>query len=190
MLFYPADPERLRRGTVVIRASADPAAMAPAIRRLVAEVDPDQPIQSLETGTEALLETNADPRFLAVIMGALAGAALFLAAIGIYGLVSFSVAQRRREIGVRIALGAWSARVMLDVVRAGLALGAAGIAIGLTVTVVVGGHVSELLYQTSPLDPVILALAAVTLLASCAFALVGPARRAAAADPAEALRAE
>lgn len=164
--------------------------MAPAVRGAVAEVDPDQPIGRLETGTEALRETIADPRLLATITAALAGSALFLAVVGIYGLLSFSVAQRRREIGVRIALGAWTRRVMLDVVRSGLLLAGLGIAIGLVVTALVARFLSGLLYETTPLDPVVLGTAALALLASCAVALIGPARRAATADPAEALRAE
>jgi putative ABC transport system permease protein len=189
-LFYPAGQEDLRAGMVAIRGSGDPKALAPAVRQLVAEVDPDQPIRSLRTGGEAILETVADPRLLAVIMTFLAGAAMLLAAVGVYGLVSFNVAQQRREIGVRVALGARAGRVMLEVLRSGLLLGLLGIGIGVGVTAFASRLLSSLLYQTPPFDPAVIALAAVTLLASCAVALIAPARRAAAADPAEALRAE
>lgn len=189
-LFYPASHEDLRSGMVVIRSSTDPRTLVPAVRELVADVDPDQPIGDLQTGAEAIRDTVADPRLLAVIMAFLAGAAVLLAAVGIYGLVSFNVAQRRREIGVRVALGAWSGRVMGEVLRSGLILGLLGIGIGVSATALATRLLSGLLFQTPPFDPAVVTLASVTLLASCAAALIGPARRAAAADPAEALRAE
>lgn len=190
LMFYPADAAQLRSGKVLIRTAGKPEALMAAVREAVRSVDPDQPIRSLETGRQALGDTVADPRLLVVIMGVFAAVAVTLAAVGVYGLVSFTVAQRSREIGLRMALGARGWRVVGEVVAGGLGLGALGVAVGLAGAGALSRLVASLLFGTSPLDPLALAGAAVVLLACCAAALVLPARRAAAVDPAETLRAE
>lgn len=190
LLFYPASQEDLRNRTVLLRATGDPERLAPAVRAVVRELDPGQPIRSLETGRQALTETVADPRLFLLVMVALAAAALTLAVIGVYGLVSFTVEQGRREIGIRVALGARAREIVVAILRRGLVLGSLGIMIGLVATIVLGRFVAAILYDTSPLDPMALVLASFVLLASCAGALLRPAARAAATDPAEVLRAE
>jgi len=190
MMFHPTEPEALRSGVVVIRTEGDPARLAPAVRALIREMDPEQPIASLQTGREALGEATADPRFLLVMVTAFATVAVVLAAIGVYGLVSFDVARRTREIGVRMALGARSARVVTDVVQSGLALALLGLSLGLGAATLLARLVSSLLFGVSPLDPAALGLAAAVLLGACGVALVLPARRAARVDPSEAIRAD
>jgi len=190
MIFYPAERDALRSGAIVIRTEGDPAGLAPAVRTLVRELDPEQPIATLQTGREALGEATADPRFLLVMVTAFATVALLLAAVGICGFVSFGVARRRREIGVRMALGARSVRVVAEVVRSGLALALLGLAFGLGAALLLARLVSSLLFGISPFDPAALAVAASALLVVCAGALIVPAQRAARVDPAEAFRVE
>jgi ABC-type antimicrobial peptide transport system permease subunit len=189
LLFMAAGPEELRNGRIVIRAS-EPGALIPAVRALVRSMDPAQPIRSLQTGRQAFGETVANPRFLLVILATFALVAVSLAGIGVYGLVSFVVAQRKREIGVRMALGARAGRVVAEVVGWGLALGCLGVVIGLGGAALLSRFVSALLFQVSPTDPAALLAASAVLMAACAAALLAPARRAAAVDPAEALRSE
>jgi ABC-type antimicrobial peptide transport system permease subunit len=190
MLFYPADRGELRSATVVLRTSGDPQASIPAVRRVVRAIDPDQPISSLETGRQALGETVADPRLLYVVMVALALVALTLGVVGVYGLVSFMVEQGRREIGIRMALGARARSVAIGVLRSGLTLGAVGVTIGLVATAAAGRFVAALLFGTAPLDAGALVTAAAVLMLACAAALVRPALQAAATDPARMLRSE
>lgn len=189
-LFRINTPDRLHSAAIWVRTADDPAAVMPAARRIVRELDPDRPIASLETGRAVLGETVANPRFVAVVTTFFAVVAVSLAAVGVYGLLSFAVTQRRREIGVRMALGATRTTVVTGVVGPGLMLGAAGVAIGLAGAMVLSRLVSALLFRTSPLDPWALGVSAAALLVACAVALIGPARRAASIDPAEALRAE
>jgi putative ABC transport system permease protein len=190
MLFYPAGDDALRSATVMIRTTGDPRGLQSSVRALVRELDPDQPISSLRTARQAFGETIADPRFMLVIMIAFAAVAVALAAIGVYGLVSFTVAQRTREIGVRRALGADGRRVVTEVVGWGFLLGVAGVALGLFVTFLLARFISALLFGVSPLDPAALALAVTVLLTACASALVLPALRATRVAPSEALRVD
>jgi ABC-type antimicrobial peptide transport system permease subunit len=190
MLFYPRGDEELRNATIVLRTAGDPEATIPAVRDLVRDVAADQPIATLKTGRQAVGETVADPRLLYVVMVSLAVVALTLGVVGIYGLVSFAVEQGRREIGLRIALGARAATVIIDVIRRGLVLGMAGVAIGLLGVVLLGRFVRSILFETPPTDPTVLAFAGGALLAACAAALVRPALNAASTDPARTLRSD
>jgi hypothetical protein len=190
LLFYPAGGEELRNQSVLVRASGDPAALVPAVRQLVREIDAQQPIASLKTGREMLAESVADPRLLLVVMAALAAAALTLAAVGVYGVVSFAVEERRREIGVRMALGAHAGRVVRSILGWGILLGSLGITGGLVATFIVSRFVAGILFGVSPVDLTVLVTAAAMLLVTCAAAVVRPALRAASMDPAEVLRAE
>jgi len=190
LIFYPATRDRLRGATSVIRTTGDPRALLPSVRALVQELDPRQPIASLRTGRQVLGESVADPRFLLVVLSVLAGVAVTLGAIGVYGLATFTVVQRTREIGVRRALGAQAGRVVREVVTRGLWIGLGGVAIGLAASVLVAGFVRSLLFGVSPLDPLALGGAALALLAACLVATLLPARRAARVQPSEALRLE
>ncbi len=190
LMFYPATQEQLRSAGVHLQTAGDPTEMEQSVRGVVQQLDPNQPIRSLETGRQALGEAVADPRFLVVVVTVLAAVSVTLAAVGVYGLVSFTVAQSKREIGIRLALGARPGSVVGEVVRWGLTLGAIGIVIGLAFTALLARFVSVLLFDAPPWDPTVLGVAALTLLASCGPALARSAARAAAVDPAEALRSE
>jgi putative ABC transport system permease protein len=190
LVFYPSTPDRLRSGTIVIRTSGDPRALIGPVRALVRELDPQQPIASLHTGRQALGDAVADPRLLLVLMVSFATVAALLGGIGVFGLVSFAVVQRTREIGVRRALGAEEGRVVREVLASGVGIGLSGVAIGLAASVVLTRFVRSLLFGISPLDPVALTGAGLALIAVCSIATLPPARRAARVHPSQALRLE
>jgi putative ABC transport system permease protein len=190
VLFQTAAVASFRNAQIAIRTVGDAAGIAAGVRDAVRATDPLQPVGRLVPVSEPLAGAVAQPRFVLVITAAFSAIALLLAAIGVYGLVGFVVAQRRREIGVRIALGADGRRVATDVLRSGLALTLAGIALGLLAAAATTRLVRSLLFGISPLDPLALCLTAALLVASCVLALLGPARRARRVPPATALHAE
>jgi predicted permease len=190
VMFSPARPEDFGYAVVAIRLAQNPAALAPRVREVIHELDPARPIISVLTGEQSLGEQVAQPRFLTTVMALFAGLALFLSAIGVYGLIAFAVAQRRHEIGVRMAVGARSAQVVARVLGDGLRLAVAGIVLGLAGALVLVRFIESLLFGVSPLDAPTYAFVALVLALACGGALIVPARRAAAIAPAETLRAE
>jgi len=173
-----------------LRTHGDPRALAASARAAIHRLDPDQAISGMRPLTEVVAETVAGPRFLTVLVGAFGAAALLLAAIGVYGVISFSVARRTREIGVRIALGADRAAVRRLVIREGMALAGTGLALGLVAALALSRVLSSLLFETRTHDPLTLAAVAGLLLLVALLACAIPARRAANLDPQEALRTE
>jgi putative ABC transport system permease protein len=174
----------------LVRTSADPALVSRAMRLAVRAIDPDIAVYDVHSLDRALSVSVAQPRFYVLLLGSFATIALILAALGIYGVISYSVSQRTTELGIRIALGAAPDRVLRLVLRGGMGLTAAGLAIGVLGAVGLTRAISTLLFGIPPLDPLtyvgaILGLAAVALLA-CWI----PARRAARVDPVTAMRAE
>ncbi len=175
---------------LVVRARGDAAALAPAVREAVWSVDKDQPIVRVATMDHLLASSAAERRFALVLFQAFALAALVLAAAGIYGVLSGSVAERTREIGVRSALGATRATILGLVLRQGLALTALGIALGLAGAAVATRAIAAMLFGVSRLDPVTY-LGVIALLATVSAIACGvPAWRAARLDPATTLRAD
>jgi putative ABC transport system permease protein len=176
--------------SLVVRGASDPTRLAPDIRRAIWSVDKDQPVVRLAT-MDALLEASAaERRFVLVLFEAFGLTALLLAAAGIYGVLSGSVAERTREIGVRTALGASRTRIAGLVLGQGLRLTALGVALGLAGAMLAGRAIAAMLFGVSPLDPLtyggmIGLLGAIALLASWV-----PAWRAARVDPATTLREE
>ena len=175
---------------LVVRARGDSTALAPAIRNAIWSVNKDQPIVRVATMDELLAATAAERRFAMILFEVFALVALVLAATGIYGVLSGSVAERTREIGIRSALGASRASILGLVVRQGMVLTVLGIAIGLTGAVIASGALITLLFNVSRLDPITYAGVIAMLLGVSAIACWIPARRAAWVDPSITLRAE
>jgi putative ABC transport system permease protein len=174
--------------TLVVRADGDPMALAPAIRDVVRSLDQDQPVVDMSSMEGLLSLSLARARFSTVMLGVFAGMALLLAIIGIYGVVSYGVAERTREIGIRVALGAQQTDVTQMILREGLVLAGSGVAIGIGVALAVTRLMVSLLFATSANDPATFAGVAGLLVAVAVFACCIPARRAARVDPIEALR--
>lgn len=173
---------------IVVRTDGPPEALLPTIRQRVHELDAELALANVRTMDEWVSNNAAQPRLTATLFGVFAALALLIAAIGIYGVLAYSVNQRTREIGVRMALGALPGDVLRLVVGEGMLVGLTGIGIGLIGGVAMGRSVSSLVYGVQVRDPVTFAGVAVTLsivvLAACAI----PARRAALVDPVAALR--
>jgi predicted permease len=173
-----------------VRVAGDPAPAMAAIRETVASLDPNLPVVDLETQTEAIDDALSVERVFAILTGAFAALALLLAAIGLYAALAFAVVRRTREIGVRMALGASASRIRTAVMRDALAQTLAGIAAGAAGSVAFSRVLRSQLFGLSALDPAVLAVAAVVLLAAGALAAWLPARRASRVDPMTALRSE
>jgi ABC-type antimicrobial peptide transport system permease subunit len=183
------------RGMAVVietAASTDPAALGRLVRETAARVDPDQPVYDLRTVTEMLDSDGAigGMRAIAQIMGTLAIGALGLAAIGIYGVITFTMSQRRREIGIRRAVGAERRDIVWLTLRQGLLPMVVGLAIGLTLSIVGGRLLRGLLFGVAPTDPASFVAAVAGLLVVATAASLLPAARAVRVDPLVVLRHE
>jgi putative ABC transport system permease protein len=175
---------------LIVRTTLAPDTLVAAIRREVGGMDQDIPVYGVQTMATYLAQSTEQPRLSAVMLGGLGALALLLATIGVYGVVSYTVTQRTREIGVRMALGATRRDVLRMVVAQVAALVAAGVVTGLAASMVLGSAVRTLLYQVSPHDPLTLGAVAALLAAVAIVAGVIPAWRATRVDPLVALRAE
>jgi putative ABC transport system permease protein len=176
--------------SLVVRAHGDAAAIAPAIRNAIWSVDKDQPIARVATMVDLLAASAAERRFSLIIFEAFALAALVLAAAGIYGVLSGSVTERTREIGVRSALGATPASILAMILRQGITLTAVGVAIGLAGAIAASQAIAAMLFGISRLDPLTYLGVIAMLLGVSAIACWVPASRAARVDPATTLRSE
>jgi putative ABC transport system permease protein len=189
-IYFPYGQSPSRTLALVARTEGDPALLAPAIRRAVQELDPDQPIFNVATLDQHVAESVAQPRRSSALLGALTFLALLLASLGIYGVLSYTVAQRARELGTRVALGATSRDVFRLVVGQGLGLTVVGVAAGLPLSLLLTRFLSTLLFETTGTDPWTLGATALVMLAVAAVACYIPARRATRLDPLVALREE
>jgi putative ABC transport system permease protein len=179
--------------TLVIRTVGDPLQVVAAARNEVKAVDPDQPVANVRTMEKIVAASVARPRFNMLLLGIFATVALVLAAVGLYGVISYSVGQRAHEIGIRMALGAKRSDVLGMVLRQGMTLVAAGLAVGLAAALVMSrllASLSSLLYDVSATDPAILAGVVVVLAAAAMVACTLPALKATRVDPVTALRCE
>jgi predicted permease len=175
---------------LVVRTTGDPLALAPDLRQILREIEPRGVLDDVDLLTHRVSDSVAQPRFAALLLSVFAAVALLLAATGLYGVLSYSVSQRRREMGIRAALGSTRAGIQRLILREGLALTVAGLAIGLGAALGVTRLMASLLFGVTPLDAVSFAAAPLALLGVAAAACLIPARRAALVDPAEALRGE
>ena len=176
--------------TVVIRTTVEPLSLSEPVRQALWKVDSDQPMWKIRT-VEFLMNYNiADKKFLLALMGIFASLALVLTIIGLYGVISYLVNQRRQEIGIRMALGAQMRDILAMVLRQGMILVFTGVALGLAAAWMLTRLISTLLYQVSPTDPVTFASIAALLIVVALLACYFPARRATKVDPLVALRYE
>ncbi len=188
--FMPLEREPEQSRLLLIRASGRPEALVPSIRRALVELDPSLPYIELKTLADVLRPELQPRRLGASMFGAFGLLALVLSAVGLYGVVSYTVAQRTHELGIRMALGARRAQVLGLVVRQGVRLALAGLAIGTAGALAATRFVTRLLYGVTATDPLTFAGVALALGATAVLASLIPARRATRVDPATALRRE
>jgi putative ABC transport system permease protein len=189
-LYFPFTQVPQRTSNLVIRTQGDPMAIANTVRAEIRNLDRALPIANLRTMDEVMNTARSRPRFLTLLLTLFSSLALTLAALGIYGVISYSVAQRTNEIGIRMALGAQSADVLRLVGASGVRLAAAGILIGAIGALALTRTMSGLLFGVSSIDPATFLLMAGALAIVTLVACYIPARRAAKVDPLIALRYE
>ena len=178
------------RARVAVRTHGDPATVATSIAGAVQSIDSDLPLDNVRTMDQIVDESLAGDRFATALLASFAVIALILAAIGIYGVMSFSVAQQTHEIGLRIALGATSSQVLIQVLREGMLLAVTGLALGLGGTYFVGRTMQSVLYEVTAIDPLAIGGVSALLVLAAVLACYLPARRATRVDPMTALRCE
>jgi predicted permease len=189
-LYVPHAQRAERMIVAVVRASQDPSAIVDPVRTAVARLDPDLPVFNVRTMRQQMSEEEGETRFAALLMTTYGGVALLLAAIGIYGVLSYHVTLRTREIAVRMALGATRGELQRMVVRDGMAPALTGIGVGLASAAALTRLLRGILFGVQPRDPGTFALVALILGLVALAATILPARRATAVEPLEALRAE
>jgi predicted permease len=175
---------------LIVRTKGDPAALAGAVRRIIASVDPEQPVAAVRTMDEILDRAVQDRSQQMSLLGAFAGLALLLASIGLYGVLSYAVTQRSREIGLRMALGASARTVVGMIVGRGLMLTGLGLVIGLALAAAASRAMRTMLYGVDAIDPATFAGVSVLLCATAVLACWVPAWRASRVDPIVVLREE
>jgi predicted permease len=181
-------PFFLSHMSFVVRTAANPTTVAAAMRGVLQEVDKDQPVQSIAAMADVISTTTAEPRFQARLITVFSMLALLLSAIGIYGVLAYSVTERTHEIGIRMALGAGKADIVRMVIRRSLGLVTAGVAVGMAGAVAVTRVLGNLLFNVKPTDPATFVMVAALLAAVALLAGLLPARRAARVDPLVSLR--
>lgn len=191
-LYFPFSQIPWGNMNLLVRTATDPHGMVSPVRAQIAAIDSDQPVTSIQTVDELMDGSRAQPRFILMLLGVFSAAALVLAIIGIYGVLAYSVAQRRQELGIRLALGAEKSDILRLVVGYGLALAGVGIGIGLVFALalswIMASVLSGVLYKISARDLTTFAVAPVVFLLIALVASYLPARRATQVDPNEALR--
>jgi putative ABC transport system permease protein len=175
---------------LVVRTAGDPSNLAAALRREARELDKNALITNIRTMGDIVSESVAQPRFRAALLGVFAASALLLAALGIYGVVSYSVWQRTQEIGIRMALGAQRGAVLRMVLQQGLKLATVGVLIGLAGSLALRRVIASLLFEVSATEPATFVSVSLLLTAVAAAASFVPARHASKVDPMVALRSE
>jgi putative ABC transport system permease protein len=189
-IYIPYDQQAMDFGVVVARTRVDPLSVVSGIRDRIHAIDPALPVSDVMPMRTIVADSVANDRFMMILLGVFAALALGLAAIGIYGVMSYAVSQRTREIGLRMALGAASDDVLRMVTREGLRLSALGVTIGLTASAAAARSLTGLLFGVSAADPLTYAAVAVVIVATALAASYIPARRASRVEPMSALRTD
>ena len=188
-VFRPYEQEPSRNMNLLIRSDVPASALVPALRERIAQLDATVPLYQVRTVDEALDRYLVQRRFVAFLLGLFSAVAVVLAAVGVYGLMAYSVARRTHEMGVRVALGASSERIVLMVLRQGLFLAGLGVAGGMLCALWLSDAVSALLFRVSASDLTYVIITSAILLGASLAACYVPARRASIVDPVRALRA-
>jgi putative ABC transport system permease protein len=189
-IYYPIGQGTPTVMTFVVETALDPVSLVPTVRQTVESMDPDLPVSRLTPMSTYLSEGRAQARFSLVLMTVLGAVALLLTAVGVFGVISYSVSQRTREFGIRLALGEDPRRTRRSVVLGGMRLVLMSIGIGLVSSLVVTRLIARLLYQVRPADPITFAGIGLLLAVVALLACYLPARRATRVDPALTLRSE
>jgi putative ABC transport system permease protein len=189
-IYVPESQDAWNQLFVVMRGSIPPESLLPAAIKTIRDLDKDQPIFSVETMDKVLDDSMASRKFAMTLLGLFAALAFILAAVGVYGVISYSVSQRAKEIGIRMALGARRAQVLRLVIQEGLAVAAIGIAIGFIVATGITRAMSRFLFGVSHLDLPTYAIASGFLIFIALLASFAPASRAAGIDPSTVLHQE
>ena len=189
-IYWPAAQFPSLQDTLLVRTAGDPRALLPSIRAAVHAIDPQLPVFATRTMDEAIAASIATQRSSATLVGGFSILALSLAALGLYGVLAYSVTRRTREIGIRIALGSPRSRICGLIVRQGMIMVALGIFAGVIISFACGPLVRHFVYGVTPHDPAMIIGVATLLVAIAILACWLPARRAMNVDPMEALRAE
>jgi putative ABC transport system permease protein len=187
-MYVPFEQDPWWAAYLAIRTKGDPVTLTASVRQAVAALDPALPVADIQPMTQIVSDSVQQPRFRTTLLGLFGVTALLLAIIGIYGVIAYDVGRRAREIGIRLALGAGKADVLRLVVGQGLALMAAGLAVGVAGAAVLTRFLSSLLFETRPLDIATYAAVSVVLLGASLVACWVPARRALRVDPIRVLR--
>jgi putative ABC transport system permease protein len=189
-IYVPITQNPWFSASIAVRAAGDPQTLAAGVRTAIARVDRELAVTRVLTMDEIASESVARPRFRARLLGGFGLLALLIAAVGIFGVLAFSVSQRRREFGIRLAVGAQLQDVLSLVLRRGLKIAVGGIAIGLAAAAALARSASSLLFGVEPLDPAVYGFAAALLAVVALAAAAIPAWRATQVDPAVTLREE
>jgi putative ABC transport system permease protein len=179
-----------RTMNVVVRTNGDPTALGNSVRGVIRDLDPSLPVANLASMNEVMHESLARPRFLTLLLAVFASVALALAAIGTYGVMAYSVAERRQEIGIRMALGAQASSVMGMVLRQGFGVAALGLTLGVAGALALTEFLQAMLFEVSTTDPLAFFGAPLLLAFVALLACYLPARRATTVDPARVLKPE
>jgi putative ABC transport system permease protein len=189
-MYIPFSQDPFSAAWVVARTEGDPTGLSAAVRQTVRSIDPTLPAFAMTPLTTVVSDSVAERRFSMLLLGLFAGIALFLAAVGLYGVVAYAVSQRTQEIGLRMAIGAQRGDVLRLVVGGGMKLAVVGVAVGIACALALAQLVAAMLYEVTPFDPASYSATALVLLAVAALACYVPARRAMRVDPIVALRQE
>jgi putative ABC transport system permease protein len=189
-MYAPFSTDLFGSMSMMVKTTGDPRDFAPTARQVMRELDPTIPAAALERLDSVITESVAPRRFSMLLLAAFALVALFLATVGLYGVVAYAVSQRTQEIGLRMAIGAQRRDVLQMVLGGGMKLATTGIVLGLVAALWLARYVSTMLFGVTPFDPLSYSGTAAVLLAVCALACYVPARRATTVDPLVALRTE
>jgi len=190
MIYVPISSGELNFAALVVRAKGDPLALAVPIEREIARLDPNLAASGVRTMDQLIAKRVANQHFILVLLMSFAGLAVLLAAVGLYGVISYSTAQRTSEFGVRLALGAQPRDLMRSVLRQGLTPALIGMAMGLLAAIAAARFLQSLLFEVKPFDPAVFAAVGFGILVVSFAGSLVPALRTTAIDPAQALRAE